>query len=137
MTVNAGPVAGAAGNGVGNVSYMTNGRSLETLTAGDFRGAQGTRFRLTGASPEGGDSAISIEAELADVTENPAGAMGTFRIPFSVVFHGPLEPVMPQGSYRVEHEHFGSVELFLVPIGPNEVPPGENPTAMRYEAVFG
>ena len=116
---------------------MSTDRSLETLTAEDFRGHLGTRFRLTGESPEGGASAVSIEAELADVSENPKAAVGTFRTPFSVVFHGPLEPVVPQGSYRLEHEHFGSLELFLVPIGPDEVPPGQNPTAMRYEAVFG
>jgi len=108
---------------------------LEKLTAADFRGHQGTRFRL--AKAHGGGSADSVEAELADVREYPESAMGTFRHPFSVVFHGPLEPVMSQGIYRVEHESFGSAELLLVPIGPNEVAPGENPTAMRYEAVFG
>jgi hypothetical protein len=118
------------------IATVTSGHSLEKLTAEDFRGHQGTRFRL--AKPRaGGSAADSVEAELADVREYPESAMGTFRHPFSVVFHGPLEPVMPQGIYRVEHEHFGSAELLLVPIGPNEVAPGENPTAMRYEAVFG
>jgi 2-phospho-L-lactate guanylyltransferase len=118
------------------IMFMPTDRSLETLAAEDFRGHQGTRFRLTPQPSEGG-SAVSVDAELAEVSEHPAGAMGSFRTPFSLVFHGPLQPVLPQGLYRVEHDQFGSVELFLVPIGPNEVPPGQTPTAMRYEAVFG
>jgi hypothetical protein len=116
---------------------VTNERSLESLTAADFRGNQGTRFRLSSGSAEVGAPA-SFEAELTDVTEYPATAVGTFRTPFSVLFHGPLEPVMPQGIYRVEHEHFGTLDLFLVPVGPNASgESGEAPTAMRYEAVFG
>jgi hypothetical protein len=115
---------------------VTNEHSLETLTAEDFQGKHGTRFRLSGESAEGGSPA-SFEAELAEVNEHPAAA-GTFRAPFSLVFHGPLEPVMPQGTYRVEHEHFGTVALFIVPVGPNaSAESGEAPTAMRYEAVFG
>jgi hypothetical protein len=54
-----------------------------------------------------------------------------------VLFNGPLEPVLPQGIYRLEHEQFGSVELFLVPVGPQTASPGKAPTAMGYEAVFG
>jgi hypothetical protein len=118
------------------VVSVTTGRSLETLTAEDFRGHHGTRFKLTGQSPEGG-SAVSVEAELADVSEHPPGPPGTSRTPFSVLFNGPLEPVLPQGIYRLEHEQFGSVELFLVPVGPQTASPGKAPTAMGYEAVFG
>ena len=115
---------------------MTTDRSLETLTAGDFRDNRGTRFRLTGKSPDGGSPA-SFEADLVDVTEYAANASGTFRVPFSVLFHGPLEPVMPQGVYRLEHERFGALELLIVPVGPDVPAPDEAPTAMRYEAVFG
>jgi hypothetical protein len=116
---------------------VTSERSLETLTAGDFRDHRGTRFKLTGQSPEGG-SAVSVEAELADVSESPPGPPGASRTPFSVVFHGPLKPVLPQGIYRLEHEHLGTLELFVVPIGPNEPSgDGQAPTAMRYEVVFG
>jgi len=111
-------------------------RSLESLTAEDFQGFRGSRFRLTDGSPEGG-SGEAFEAELAEVTEYTASAPGTSRTPFSLVFHGPLVPVHPQGMYRLEHEHHGGLDLFLVPIGPNETSPGEDPTAMRYEAVFG
>ncbi|MGH3186448.1 MAG: DUF6916 family protein [Streptosporangiaceae bacterium] len=112
---------------------MSTGHSLQTLTAEDFRGHQGTRFRLTESS-----SGASVDAVLAEVTEHAVGTPGTFRTPFSVLFHGPLQPVLPQGTYRVEHEQFGALELFIVPVGPEEpAEPGQAPTAMRYEAVFG
>jgi Domain of unknown function (DUF6916) len=108
-------------------------RSLQTLTAEDFRAYQGSQFRLTGGSPPG-----SVEAELAEVSDHAPGATGAFRTPFSVLFHGPLEPVLPQGMYRLEHEQLGALELFIVPVGPDEPRlPGQAPTAMRYEAVFG
>jgi hypothetical protein len=115
---------------------VSTDRSLETLTAEDFRGHQGTAFRMTGAL-QGGPPVV-IDTELADVTEYPAPAPGTPRAPFAVVFHGPLQLVAPQGIYRVEHEQLGALELFIVPIGPDEpAAPGQAPTAMRYEAVFG
>ena len=119
------------------MAAVSDGRSLQTLTAEDFRGHQGTRFRLTGGSPPG-NSPVYIEADLVEVTEHVASATGTLRAPFSVLFHGPLEPVMPQGIYRLEHQQLGTLELFIVPVGPDEPRvPGEAPTAMRYEAVFG
>jgi hypothetical protein len=109
---------------------------LETLTAKDFRDHRGTRLRLTAGSPEGGQS-VSVEAKLAEVSEFTEAAQGTFRAPFSVLFHGPAEPVLPQGIYRLEGEDFGSVELFLVPVGPQAASPDDAPAAMGYEAVFG
>ena len=48
---------------------------------------------------------------------------------FRLLFLGPLQPIFPQRIYRVENREFGSVEMFLVPIGPQD-------GGMRYEAVF-
>ena len=111
---------------------MTNAHSLESLTAEDFRKVKNTQFRVIHSS-SGDGPAASSEIELAEVAESPATeAVGTFRRSFSVLFHGSLEPVLPQGIYRLEQEHFGALEVFLVPVGPNETA-----TAMRYEAVFG
>jgi hypothetical protein len=115
---------------------MSDDRSLQALSAGDFRGYLGTRFRLTGGPAEGG-SPTAVDAELVDVTEYAATAPGTFRAPFSVLFHGPLEPVLPQGTYRFEHDQFGALELFIVPIGPSEPAASGKAPAMRYDAVFG
>ena len=45
---------------------------------------------------------------------------------------------MPQGIYRLEHEQLGTLEFFIVPVGPPEAADSEAAgTAMRYEAVFG
>lgn len=116
---------------------MTSGRSLETITAGDFRDAQGGRFRLAAGSP-GEGSGVSIEVELVEVAEEADGRSDAFRVPFSLLFHGPLQPVLPQGIHRLEHERLGALDLFIVPIGPDEPSePGARPTAMRYEVVFG
>lgn len=116
---------------------MSDDRSLQTLTAEDFRPHQGTRFRLTGGSPPA-RSPVTIETELVEVTEHGASAPGSFRAPFSVLLHGPLQPVMAQGIYRLEHEQLGTMDLFIVPVGPDEPSaPGQAPTAMRYEVVFG
>jgi hypothetical protein len=52
------------------------------------------------------------------------------RTPFSILFRGPLEPVLPQATYPLENDAVGTFELFIVPVGPDE---GE----MQYEAVFG
>jgi hypothetical protein len=112
-------------------------RSLLTLTAEDFRPLLGTRFRLTAWAPADAPGA-SVDTDLAEVTEHPGGAGAPLRTSFSVLFHGPLHPLLPQGMYRVEHDELGTLELFLVPVGPDEpAVPGAAPAAMRYEAVFG
>ena len=49
--------------------------------------------------------------------------------PFSLIFHATGSSVLPQKIYPLEHEQLGVLELFLVPIGPDE-------KGMRYEAVF-
>jgi hypothetical protein len=45
------------------------------------------------------------------------------------VFGGPAEQVLPQTTYRVEHDALGSFDLFLVPLQPDR-------GGARYEAVF-
>jgi len=48
---------------------------------------------------------------------------------FSLVFRGPNEAFLGQGTRRMRHETIGSLQLFLVPIG-------QEPEGYRYEAVF-
>jgi hypothetical protein len=105
---------------------MTTGDSLDVLIADDFRAAQGDTFRLAAGTGY-------LNLELKEITEFPGGRPGTLRAPFAVLFHGPLSPVLPQAIYCLEHEGFGALEIFIVPLGPDQ-PTG---TAMRYEAVFG
>ena len=115
---------------------MTRARSLETLTAEDFRDVKGSRFQLTIKLGEPMRPVV-FQLELVEVTQAAGGASGTFRKPFAVLFHGPIQPVLRQAIYPLEHDKLGLLELFIVPVGPDEpAEPGQRPTAMRYEAVF-
>ncbi len=50
--------------------------------------------------------------------------------PFSLVFRGPIEPVLNQGMYSLYHEQIGTIEnIFLVPIDADG-------NGRYYEAVF-
>ncbi|MGR8935950.1 MAG: DUF6916 family protein [Gammaproteobacteria bacterium] len=51
------------------------------------------------------------------------------REAYSLLFRGPLQPLLPQRIYAIRHEQLGQLEIFLVPIGPDA-------EGMRYEAVF-
>jgi len=94
---------------------------LERLTAADFAPHRGDRFLI--ASP----AEPAFEVELIEVSESEAP--GPERQQFSLVFRGGPDQPLPQRIYRVEHDELGALEIFLVPIGPDEV-------AQRYEAIF-
>ncbi len=101
---------------------------LERFTSETFSPRVGESFRVF---PE---ASTAIEVTLIDVTElgsgsGHGGAAAVGRVPFSLVFRGSLQPVLPQRTYRVEHDGIGEFDLFLVPIGPDA-------EGMRYEAVF-
>lgn len=51
------------------------------------------------------------------------------RQAFSVILRGPMEPVLDQRIYCLHNQTLGTLDLFLVPVGPNA-------SGMRYEAVF-
>ena len=100
---------------------------LETFTAGTFTPHVGTIFRIFLAE------APAVEIELTTVTphQTPSGPEAQRqRAPFSLLFRGPLAPILPQRIYSLAHAELGTFDLFLVPIGPDA-------QGMRYEAVFG
>lgn len=70
---------------------------------------------------------------LAEATESSEpggpGPEGRTRNQFALVFTGPLDQTMAQGTVRVVHPDLGEQHLFLVPLGPQG-------NAMRYEAAF-
>ena len=100
---------------------------LNELTHEMFEPLVGKPFRL-----HVGDGK-AIEVELIQASRLPAygGRNGApaAREPFSLLFRGPTGFVLPQRMYALEQEPLGRVEIFLVPIGPDEV-------GQRYEAVF-
>lgn len=48
---------------------------------------------------------------------------------FSLIFEGPLEPMLNQQIYDLEHEQLGSLSLFMVQVA-------RNTSGMQYEVVF-
>lgn len=96
---------------------------LDKLTAADFMRYLNQSFRIHygGAQP--------LVAELIQVTEQPVRYAAVGRKPFSIVFRGPNGGHLPQSVYHIEHDALGALDLFIVPIGPDQ-------TGMCYEAVF-
>ena len=105
---------------------------LDTFTLDTFSRCIGQDFHLAG--PENTHPGLRL-ASAQDLRENPwaDGATGR-RTPFSLLFHGPATPFLPQGTYPLRHDVLGDFPLFLVPLGP--VPTGPDKGLMRYEAIF-
>ena len=98
---------------------------LETFAVATFAPHQGSPFTVRA----GEQSALTMT--LSEVTPHgTAPEDAPRRAPFSLLFHGPPSPVLPQRIYRLEHAALGAFDLFLVPLGPDRA-------GMRYEAVFG
>jgi hypothetical protein len=51
--------------------------------------------------------------------------------PFALLYLAPAECDWPQNLYRLTHDQLGTLEVFLVPVGPSSTSDG-----MLYEAVF-
>jgi hypothetical protein len=93
---------------------------LADLTAATFAPYVGDTFALA-AEPQ------AVELVLAEVTtlaDRPGG-----RDPFSLLFRGPPQPNLPQAIHRLEHAQLGALEIFVVPLAPDDA-------GTRYEAIF-
>lgn len=103
---------------------MSAGRPLDALEQGDFARHLGTPFRLRLPGGETLDLTLVEAALHPERTPVPARRKG-----FSLVFRSSLPGHLPQGTYWLDHAEMGTLEIFLVPIGPRE-------GGMGYEAVF-
>ena len=63
------------------------------------------------------------------VKVDPAGNSGRAGGAFSLIFVAPKGPWLPQAIYPVTHPALGTMEIFLVPVGPMS---GGN----GYQAIF-
>jgi hypothetical protein len=99
---------------------MNGSIDLSTATMADFEAFRDKPIRLT----VNGESMPLAITEVTPVSgpEREGGA-------FSVVFRGPVEPVVEQATHLIEIESAGEAALFIVPLGPDG-------TGMLYEAVF-
>ena len=101
---------------------------LETLTRDDFAQRVNETFRLDLGADFPGVDAIEltlVEAKAIELSQDH----GDRRAPFSLLFRGPAEPVLNQSTYPLDNGTLGRLEIFLVPIGPDQ-------DGMCYEAVF-
>jgi len=106
-------------------SCATMGRMLEKLTVESFAGEMGKIFRLTQADAPAIDLVL-VEARGLSPQSRPPGAG---RAPFSLVFLGPRDPLLPQRIYPLENPSLGRLEIFLVAIAADA-------EGVKYEAVF-
>jgi Domain of unknown function (DUF6916) len=93
---------------------------LKDLTKEMFSESMNTKFRL------GPEPSRSIELELIALTE---GVSNPGHEQFSLIFRGPLDYFLGQGTYQIEHDKMGEIGLFLVPVSQEQ-------DGFRYEAVF-
>jgi len=95
---------------------------LHELAAADFRQHIGGSFRIHygGAQP--------LQVRLSEVADMPPNA-ANLREPFSLLFHGPSDGWLQQGTYAFEHDAMGRMEIFVVPLGADA-------EGMRYEVIF-
>lgn len=80
-----------------------------SLDASLFKAHLNERFSI---SPPRGSR---VPVVLARVTESPV-TKGYEQ--FSLIFHGPAGTSLPDETYRLEHPALGSINLFIVAIGP-------------------
>lgn len=96
--------------------------TLEQLTFAHFSGLLNSRFRV-----RAGDG-IGVELELIEAVRDAAAA-GGHADTFSLLFNGPVHPMLSQRIHRFEHDAVGRFDLFIVPVGCN-------PGGIQYQAIF-
>ena len=96
---------------------------LTDVTYETFRDRAGQPFRDT-------EHGVDLELlEVEDLTTIAVNVPEGQRAPFSLMFRGPLEPVVQQGIRPLVHDELGELPLFLVPVS-------READGMRYQAVF-
>lgn len=89
----------------------------------------GSSFRLSAEGLE------PVDMKLAEVNslsaDDPNRDESIRSEPFALLFRSSSLDPLPQQIYKLEHDVLGSLDLFLVPVGPDKAG-----SAMCYEAVF-
>lgn len=98
------------------------------LNADAFRSRLNDTFRVSAPEIEDGEQ---IEVELVDVAGLRGDTAREDRSPFSLLFRGPEGFAMEQAIYRFAHDELGTMDVFLVCVGPDP-----DDRQMRYEVIF-
>ena len=101
---------------------IPEGEAPAQLSLEIFAPAVGQTFTV------GDPAGTTVELLLVEATSQDTGLPAP-RPPFSLLFHGPADPFLPQASYRFEHPSLGVLGIFIVPLGRDE-------HGATYEAFF-
>ena len=106
------------------------------FTCDTFTPHVGDPFAIAVVGPEGNEETIDLELIGAEPTPlkphdgRALGQSGYVRTdPFSLLFRGPADKMLVQGSYAFRHAVIGELEMVIVPVGPGE-------TGLLYQATF-
>ncbi|HYH21253.1 MAG TPA: hypothetical protein VD995_21815 [Azospirillum sp.] len=97
---------------------------LKPLTIDDFADKIGQPFKIKF------EDDVEIDLALTKVELGKHKLPGAARDPFSVIFSGPENLRLSQGTFPLEHETLGSLPIFIVPVGQNA------DGTISYQAVF-
>jgi hypothetical protein len=95
-------------------------KAVAALTPADFEALNGGDFTL--AAP---NSALVLKLSEVRALGTALRAGGAFSLMFTTA----PGPFLPQAIYPIAHPALGTLELFMVPLGPKD---GAN----RYEVIF-
>jgi hypothetical protein len=104
---------------------------LATLTLDHYVPHIGTEFRCHA----GDGNTYPLKLTEATGLGSPGGKTGGStaspprRQPFSLIFLGPPQPVLPQAMYPLEHPAMETEAIFIVPVGRDE-------EGVQYQAIF-
>lgn len=101
---------------------MVQTKSLGEITADDFLPHVKTSFALRRDDGQESDLTLNEVTQYQHVSK-------TGRRQFSLIFIGTPGEILPQRIYPLSHSQFGTLEIFLVPIGQTE-------EGTEYQAVF-
>jgi hypothetical protein len=91
---------------------------IQSAVAATFAEHLNSTFRLQ-------HQPATTELELLEVSDGSTDG----HVNFSLLFRGPLQPLLLQQIYPVEHDRLGRFDLFIVPIR-------RDAHGLYYEAVF-
>jgi hypothetical protein len=102
---------------------------LADLTISDFVGHVNDSFRIALGKEEVLELQL-IEARTIGESRRTAPP-GIREQPFSLIFRSARDRLLPQQIYPIEHPTLGTLEIFLVPLGP-----APDSTGLQYQAIF-
>ena len=83
---------------------------LETLSMADFAPHVDSTFRVALDAPANLELTLSEVQALTDLRRAPSGDAVEGSQAFSLLFHGPKTPILPQRIYPLEHPTMGHME---------------------------